>query len=407
MRRALRIVVHNWPLKVGAIVLATLLYGGLVLSQSARTYREPVPIEPANMAADLYILSDLGDVTSIQYVAPGDLRVDANTFHAIVDFGSVDPGAGSVSLPVRLATSDPSIQVLDFEPKRISVSVDRVTSRDVPVHVEILSSPQGFQLGDPTSDAMTATVSGPQSVVTKVAEVVARVTVDPSGIDVDRTVDLVPVDSSGNELSPVDVEPSSTRVKVAVFTDRRTRTLPVNPVVTGTPAAGFEVASIVVDPLVVSVEGNANDLSGLDRADTQPISITGASSDVVTSVGFALPDGVQALGSGTVGVTIRLRPVIATRTFAAGLVLVGASSDKVYSLSTDQVLVTIGGSIADLDRLAASNLVLTLDVTGLADGSRKVAPQANLTTGLTLIAVSPNPVIVTIGQPPPSPAPTP
>ena len=43
-------------------------------------------------------------------------------------------------------------------------------------------------------------------------------------------------------------------------------------------AAGFEVASIEVDPPVISVEGDANDLAGLDRADTLPVSVSGASS---------------------------------------------------------------------------------------------------------------------------------
>ena len=34
MTRYLRFLIHNWPLKLAAIVLATLLYGGLVLSQT-------------------------------------------------------------------------------------------------------------------------------------------------------------------------------------------------------------------------------------------------------------------------------------------------------------------------------------------------------------------------------------
>ena len=33
--RLLRLLVHNWPLKLAAVGLATLLYGGLVLSQNA------------------------------------------------------------------------------------------------------------------------------------------------------------------------------------------------------------------------------------------------------------------------------------------------------------------------------------------------------------------------------------
>ena len=36
-RRILLLLVHNWPLKLAAVGLATLLYGGLVVSQSTRT----------------------------------------------------------------------------------------------------------------------------------------------------------------------------------------------------------------------------------------------------------------------------------------------------------------------------------------------------------------------------------
>ena len=46
MRRALELVVRNWPLKLAAIVLATLLYAGLVLSQNAQVWPGSVPIVP-------------------------------------------------------------------------------------------------------------------------------------------------------------------------------------------------------------------------------------------------------------------------------------------------------------------------------------------------------------------------
>jgi YbbR domain-containing protein len=403
-----RTIVHNWPLKIASVAFASVLYGGLVLSQSARTFPGSVPIETANQTADMYVLTQLGSVSGIRYVAPENLglRVDTSTFVATVDLTGVQPSAQPQSLTVHVVATDPRIQVLDYSPRRISVTIDRVTSQTVPIKAVLLSVPAGFELGDPQLSQETAQVSGPESVVSRVQEVQARVQVDPSGIDVNRTVDLVPVDANGTTLDPVDVSPPSVQVKVAVFTDRRTKSLPVKPVVTGTPAAGFEVAAIIVDPTVVSIQGDANDLAGLDRADTQPISVSGASSNVNASVPLNLPNGVQALGTDTVTVTVKLRPVTSTRTFEAGLVLLGASADKSYSLSTDRVLVTIGGSIADLDRLSGASLVLTVDVTGLGEGSHKVVPDANLTTGLSLISISPSPVTVTIQTPTSSPAPS-
>jgi YbbR domain-containing protein len=409
MTRYLRFLIHNWPLKLAAIGLATLLYGGLVLSQTTQTFPGNVPIEYANAPADVVVLSLPGSVTRVQYVAPPDLglRINADAFRATVDLAGVQATGGRVTFDVTVDAVDPRIQVLDFEPRAIVLTVDHVGSATVPVQAVLGPIPSGLDIGEPVVDATTATVTGPQSVIANVAEVQATVVVDASGIDVNQLVTLVPVDLNGNKLDLVDVEPAQARVKVPVFTDRRSKTLPVTPNVIGTPAAGFEIASVTVDPAVVSVEGDANDLAGLDRADTQPISVSGASSQVTQSVQLALPDGVQALGAGTVQVTVTLRPVTGTRTFEAGLVLVGTRPGLTYALSADHVLVTIGGSLADLDRLSGVSLTLTLDVTGLEPGTHAVAVSANLATGLTLVSASPNPVEVIVTSSASSPAPSP
>lgn len=402
MTRILAFIVRNWPLKIAAIVLATLLYGGLVLSQTTQEFRGNVPIERENQPGDVILLSDLGAVTRIRYVAPSDLglQIDSSVFRATVDLADVDPAAGPVPVTVRVTAVDPRVQVLDYDPARIVVTLDRVTTRSVPIVPVLGTVPDGLDIGDPVVDATFATVRGPSGQVAQVAEAQARISVDPSGVDVNELVELLAVDAAGEPLERVDVEPERVRVRIAVFTDRQTKTLPVSPVVIGTPAAGFEVAGpIAVEPLVVTVEGDVDDLVGLERADTEPVSISGASSSVEQTVALQLPDGVQALGAGSVTVTIQLRPVTATRTFEAGLVVVGARADKRYALSTDRVVVTIGGSVADLDRLSGTTLVLTVDVTGLDDGVHRVPVSANLTTGLTLIAASPNPVEVTVASP--------
>ena len=97
MTRALRFILHNWPLKLAAIALASLLYGGLVLSQTTQPFTDPVPIRIENPPADVIVLSNLGSVTRISYVAPPDLglRIDSTTFEASVDLSTVAAdGAG-------------------------------------------------------------------------------------------------------------------------------------------------------------------------------------------------------------------------------------------------------------------------------------------------------------------------
>ena len=411
MTRALRFLVHNWPLKLAAVALASMLYGGLVLSQSTQPFANPVAIRIENAPADVIVLSNAGSVTRIDYVAPPDLglRIDSTTFTATVDLGHVEPTGETVTVDVFVESIDDRVYVLDWEPREIPLTIDRLGTKEVPITANLLPIPSGLEAGEPVVEETTAVVSGPQSIVNTVVEARADVSVDGTGVDVNALVPLVPIDSRGEPLGSsarLEVAPALVRVRVPVFTDRRTKTLPITPVVAGAPAAGFEIESVTVDPIVVNVEGDANDLAALDRLETVQVVVSGASSQVVQEAGLVLPPGVQAIGSGTVEVTVRLRPKTATRTFQAGLILVGARPDRRYSLSTDSVLVTITGSVADLDRLAATSFSLSVDVTGFEPGTHVVEVSANLTTGLSLQSVSPNPIEVTVSIPEPSPGPS-
>jgi YbbR domain-containing protein len=251
------------------------------------------------------------------------------------------------------------------------------------------------------------TVLGPATVIERVVAARASVVIQQSGIDVDRAIDLVAVDELGEAVGQVDIEPQAAHVTIPVFSDRETRTLPVNPVVTGEPATGFEIASVDVEPPVMLVEGDADQLAELVRIDTEQIPMSGVSSDLTVSVGLDLPTGILAVGGDQVSVTVTLRPVTASRTFSAGVRLIGAGRGLSYAVDADRILVTVGGSVAELDRLSGTVLVVDLDVTGLQPGTTSVPVTLDLPTGATLVSASPSTVDVTITGPSPSPAATP
>ena len=104
MTRALRLVTHNWPLKLGAIALATLLYGGLVVSQATEVFPGSVQIGVDHPGTNVIVMSQLGSVGRIRYVAPPDLglRIDSDSFRASVDLAGIVPSGGPVSLDVTV-----------------------------------------------------------------------------------------------------------------------------------------------------------------------------------------------------------------------------------------------------------------------------------------------------------------
>jgi YbbR domain-containing protein len=408
--RALALVVHNWPLKLAAIALATLLYVGVVLTQDVQRWTNRVPITPQSLAPDAVLVSITpSEVTEIRYIAPSGVQVGAGTFTATVDLSAVDPSVGSAIVPVEVEPSDERIRILEVQPTSVRVELDPLTSQTVPIEVDRGEAPPGLEVGEPQLDATEALVTGPASAVDRVVKAVASVTIPASGLDVDEDVTLVPVDALGEAVSPVDVDPEIVRVFIRVGSAAESKSLPVNPIVIGTPASGFEVVSVTATPAAITVEGDADALEALSKADTTPVSVAGATADLSATVTLALPVDVQSLGPTEVQVAVEIRPITATRTFSAGILLAGARDDRTYALSTDRVNVVIGGPVAELDRLDPSRFTVTVDVSALPIGTTDAVAVSvgNLPAGLAAVSVSPSTVTVTVAEPARSPSPSP
>ncbi len=399
-RGAAAFVVHNWPLKLAAVILATLLYAGLVASEDSSTYPGPVQVLAVNQPSGTVVTNQLKPVEQVRYIAPVEVgRLTAGDFRATVDLASVDPTGEPVSVGINVVPIDPRVTILEVRPETITVVLDERISADVPVRVARGAVPAGIEAGTTVFTPDTATVTGPSRAVERVVAVRVNVALDPGGLNFDRDVEPNPIDAAGEVVHGVDIEPRTIHVTVPLFTNRESRTLPVNPVVTGVPAPGFRVAGITADPLVISVEGDAEELNQLVQADTAPVAVFGATRDVTATVALALPTGVVPLGATTVTVVVRVEAVTETRTFTAGFRLDGREPDLRYDLAATSVLLTLFGSVADLDRLAAAPLVVGLSVAGLDPGVHEVPVVPSVSAGVTVAALAPETVTITVTDP--------
>ncbi|MEO5940006.1 MAG: CdaR family protein [Candidatus Limnocylindrales bacterium] len=399
MTRVIGAIIYNWPLKVMAIALAMLLYGALVIAQNQQSHPAFVPIQAANQPAGTIVIGPLGEVTEVSYLVRDQANVafTSANFNATVDLAQVAPGPQTQSVRVVVQSADPRIQVLSAVPEFVSVKVERVVSKRVPVNVVPGPVPDGLDIKAPQQSIESATVRGAQSDVARVTSLRADVAIDTSGLDVDRDFPLAPIDDLGERVRGVEAEPTSVRVTMDVFKDQTAKTVPIVAVFSGDPAPGFEVVRVGVSAPVVSLQGEASDLADIVNAQTAPVSVEGRSSDLDETVAFVLPTGVTAVTPTTVQVHVVIRPVSESRTFNAGVVVIGGRADRTYTLSVPQALLTIGGSPPVLDRLSGAALVLNADVTGLDVGAHQISLAISLEAGLSIVAISPATVTVTIG----------
>jgi len=307
-------------------------------------------------------------------------------------------------VPITLIALDQRIQIIDFQPREEQVQLDPVEERDMPVTVVMGTVPDTVTVGPPQIDPQTVTLRGASSRVESVSQVVARVPIDASALNVDRDVDVVAVDANGNQVPNVEIDPQRVHVKIAVAQELATRTLPVVPQLTGAPAPGFRISAITVDPLVVTVSGEAGVVTQMQNAPTTPLDVTGRTSDLEAEVGLALPNGVSVSGTDKVRIMLTIEQETGTQTFGIGVALSGEQPGFSYSVAPDHVNVTLGGPTLGLSSLDPAQLIATANVAGLTPGTHTVTLTFEPPEGLDVVTLDPTQVSVTVAPPPSPPA---
>jgi YbbR domain-containing protein len=407
--RALAFLVRNWPLKLAAIGLATVLYAGVVLSDSTRSWSGEVAIAVVDPPPGGVLLTPPGSVTRIEYRAPLDIagRLTTRSFRATLDLSDVvpAPGGAPTMVPVEVVATDPRVQVVGFEPRAVEVRVDSITSRPRSVTVERGTAPEGLVLGPPQVDPGTIVLRGASSRLDAVHAVVARIAVDASGLNIDQQVELEVLDEAGDLVSGVEAVPSTARVRIEVARELAYRVLPIVVDLVGTPARGLRVASITATPAAMTVSGEAPVVERLTSLTTAPVDLTDAAEDLAMDVPLLVPDEVSLFGDPTVAVTVDLEPDAGTRTVEAGVVVEGARRDRSVTLSTGSVLVTLAGDAAALDAATSGpeGLVATIDAAGLGNGRHELPVTVQPPAGTEVTAVVPATVVVRIAPGAPSP----
>jgi YbbR domain-containing protein len=409
-------LLRNWHLKLSAVLLATVLYTGIVFSGAFDEATIQVRIEQVNQPPNSYVLTgDLGFV-QVRYRAAQELLgnvVAEAAFVARVDLSSydMDEAPAPQVLDVEVRSLNENIEVLSVEPDTVRVEIDQRDQQMVPVEVDFGTVPEGLEVDDPETSEDEVQVRGPASIVAQVDRVVALVNIDASGIDFDRPVTVVPVDIEGQPIGVglIEVDPQTIAVRIDVQAVEETRTVPVRPDIDGTPEPGFALEAFTVSPQVVTLRGLPAVLADIAEIVTEPVSIEGASADEEFEVELVLPNGVELVDDEPqVTVAVTIGPSVSSRTFLVGVICQNAGSNACLP-GIEQLSLTLSGPGGALSDLSAADLTPVVDAGGLAPGTYSLTPIVpGLPDGVELISISQAAVPVTIVAPAtPTPAPTP
>lgn len=410
----MRFLLRNWHLKVSAVLLAMVLYTGLVFSGSFSEDRVQLTIGITGQPADTAVLSGTPGAVDVTYRAPNDVTgtLSTDSFRATVDLSNydMDQAPDPQILPVEVVSLVEGVEIVRREPSTVTVEIDELVTKRVPVVIDYGDVPETLEVGEPITSDEEVEVRGASTLVERVDRAVGRVLIDESGIRVERTVTLEAVDIGGQPVPNVALNPETVNVEIDVEAVETNRTVAVRPQITGTPAPGFALASLSVEPTTVTIRGLPDVLTGMEEILTETVDLTGLSAGEAFEVELLVPEGIRVLepAEEVATVTVGIDPSVSSRTFVVGVICQGAGENACLP-GLEQVAVTVSGPGSAFAALSAADVTPIIDVSGLDPGSYSLAPTiAGLPAGVTLEGVSPGAVPVTVVAPAtPEPTPTP
>jgi YbbR domain-containing protein len=364
-----------------------------------------VPIQRLDLAENLVITNAVPTEAKVKVRALSDTwdQLRPSDFEATVDLLGME--SGQHDAPVVVTTLLEDVAIVDVQPDHITVNLEEVITRSIRVRVNVSDEetiPTGYQSGLPEVDPQEITIRGPKTTVERVSEAYAEVSVLDARDTVTEQVTPALLDTNGDRVRGLEASPERVTVRVVVERREGYRDVAVRAVVEGSPASGYWISNISVEPALVTVSGDKaliGELPGF--VDTETIDIEGASNDVIKRVGLDLPEGVLPWGEGSgpegLLVQISIEPQLGGRTvYDIPVEMRGLRLGLLAEPSPTSVDVILSGPLPELQELQPEEVQAILNLVGLDRGTHKVKPIIILPEGLGLQVKSIVPDIVEI-----------
>ncbi len=373
-------------------------------------FPSPVPIQIQGLAQDLTIVGSPPATAQVTLRAPRSVwaQLTLDHIHLVADLSGLTAGTHQVPLDARVDLRP--ARVVALEPASLTVTLEALGRRSVPVRVRALGTPAvGYRAQTPEVTPTQVTVVGPSSLVARVAQVLAEVNLTGLRADLVDTVPLLPVDPDGQTVAGVRAEPATARVQVQIQQLGGYRDVAVKVVIEGQVAAGYWVTSISVSPPVVTVYSSDPEAVSVlpGFVETVPLVLTGASSTIERRLALDLPEGITPVGEQTVLVQVGIAAIETSLTVTRTLEIQGLGPGLFAQASPDSVNVILTGPLPVLEALAPEDVRVVVDLLDLGVGTHQVTPQVVvIPSGVVARAVLPSTIEVVITTSPRTPTPT-
>jgi YbbR domain-containing protein len=401
--RALRLLRDTWSLALISLALALSIWVFVAEGEDPLT-EEPVParisVEPINVTSGFAVAS----VESVQVTvrAPETVlrRLSRDSFRATVDMTGVQTRESTAFVLVT-APTERDVEIVSVDPAFVNVTLEPRVERTLPVRVKRQGTLRtGYDVANIRVTPSEVSVSGPESVVQLAEQATAEAVLTGLQTSIRLTPTLFVESRQGGRLGGLSVEPGTVSLEVTVFPQVLSQTVVVAPSVKGSPAPGYVVASVQVEPVAVRVTGAIDAIQSLQvTVPTADIDITDATGpqELLRTVALRLLPGLRT-DQEQVIVRVRIVPARGDQVFQVAPQVNGLANGLVATVAPSSVEVRLSGDAIALQRLSPSAITVSADIDASSPGTYTAELKVQQPTGTQLVEWRPRIVTVTVAR---------
>ncbi len=393
VRKALR---SNWPLKLVALLFAAVLWAYVISSEN--------PVRPLNvvgvrisytgidsltargLTVDKKNLQETVDVT----VSAGQQyhkNITADSVRVVADLSGVS-AKGMYEIKLQVSTSSFNAAVKKVSTATVQVKVDDLVQRTIPVRSILEGEPaEGYYVPEPLLSEQSIVISGPREELEQIVEAVCRIPVEgiSEGSKTSRVLELLNGAGEAVPSSVVNGAVPSVIVELHVLSKK---TVPVDAEASRACITnvreGYEVTGVSPIPSEVEIVGSAEELLAIESVKFKPVSVENASqSFLMEDIELQVPEGVQVLGGARIDAYLQIGEKQGQQHFT-GIEIspVNLAPGLKATLKTRSADVTVSGGLSAVRNLTRKNVVLYVDLAGLAEGTYVLPVRAEEIAGV-------------------------
>jgi YbbR domain-containing protein len=404
--------------RLGRIVLSAVLafllwfYVTSLENPAQTTQFNGLPVEVRGLDSNLKVINTVPTV-NVTVQAPQNVMNNLREadVRPYVDLHLL--GAGVHEVPVATdvtGLADHNSINFSVAPRTIQVQLEAQATRVFSVSVNVSGTPAfGYGAEAAQVDPAQVQVTGSENAISRIAQVVVSVDIQDRAGTQRGYKNPVALDSSGQEITGLTFEPTTVQVVVPIKLLLNYKLVPVHVPVIGNPAPGYSAYEIKLDPTNITICcAPSNILEPILSLDTQPVSISGTTTTVMTTTQLILPAGVELYPGQTheISVTVRIDTFETTWQLSVAPTIDGLAAGTTAVLSPSSLDLTLSGTLAQFQNLKPSDVRASINVAGLGTGTFELEPEVTVPPGVKLVSITPPKISVSLIPPTPVP-PTP